>query len=51
MRYIFIIASLFALASCALTQEKPTSEISPSQVEEEFVPSPTQPTGTGELAL
>jgi len=51
MRYIFIIASLFALASCALTQEKPTSEISPSQVEEEFVPSPTQATGTGELAL
>jgi hypothetical protein len=50
MRYIFIVASLFALASCTLIQEKPISKTNPPQVEE-FIPSPTHATGTGELTL
>ena len=51
MRYFFIVAILFTLASCTFEQENTISGTSPQEVEEEFVPSPTQSMGTGELTL
>lgn len=48
---ILITLSVTLLASCTIIQDKPTSLTPPPQVQDEFIPSPTQSTGTGELAL